>query len=1302
LVQELHPALTATGRFQVKDCLGSGGFGVVFEVYDSAVNARVALKWLRNSDASTLARFKREFRSLADLVHPNLVGFRELITVAGEWFFTMDLVEGVDLLHYVRPTTPSSASTYSQASTSLAAEPESTHTIRINASPLAAPSKPAIARAEVSLEGHRPLCAADLRRVRTTFEQLASGLGALHAAGMIHRDIKPSNVLVGRDGRVVILDLGLVTEIGEDGISLTRTGNVVGTPAYMSPEQARGDESTPSSDWYSVGIILYQALTGRVPFDNNPTTFLLRKQTEEPISPTEIVRGVPKALSELCMDLLSRAPERRPMGAAFLERLRQALPLDRPASEVEKKLAPSSRSNPPFGFVGRETHVWALEEALDEAERGKTVVCFVHGSSGMGKSALVRHFLDGVKRERPEILVLEGRCYERESVPYKAVDSLVDSLCRYLQRLPEVEAAKLLPRDLTALARLFPVFNEVETGDRRSRSPRIDAVEERRRAFEALRELLARITDRSPVILFIDDLQWGDGDSEPLLLALFRAPDPPPILLVAAYRTEDAAAAPLVRGLRGMAASSAHVEACEIPTGELSPEAAFELASTLLAGRGDAALASALAKESCGSPLFLRQLAALRHTAQHIDLATALRQRVDALSAEARRLLETLAVSGRPIALAVAARAAGIEEDPQGVLAQLRAETLVRTRGVDAQAEVEIYHDRIREVVVGTLDEEKLRTRHKKLARALAATGDADAEALATHYSFGGERDLAAEYAEKAADRAAEALAFARAAEMYEMALGLQSKDAESSDALVTKLAEALVNAGRGREAAERFLQAALTASPADALELRRRAAEQLLFSGHIDEGLRLMDRILATMKMRAPTTPLGAVFDLLWLRFLLFVRGFGFKERTVDAIARDHLVRIDMCFSLGWGLLIVDPIRGAAFQARYLLLALAAGEPLRIAKGLALEAAYRGAGGARAAKAIERLLQKATSLADRVGQPHTRALMTLMNGVSRFMLGEPAKAVTLLDRAHTEFREKCTGVAWELDNATVFAGFSLVTSGCLRELAGRLPAQLEDARTRGDLYGETLLRLQCTWIVKLAANDVAGARAEIAAVPDEWSGGRFLLQNVWQLINGVDVELYAGRPDEAWKLLEAAWPDVKRSRLLMTTTTRVRALNARARAAMAAAWRARDTDDKRRFVDEASRMARALARESWPLAKGYAVLIDASVAAIHGDRKRTIDLLRRAIDELGPAATSLYSISARLRLGQILDDDEGRELVEAATAALTEQRIADPAKMSRVFVPFSSIAGTEERSYSSASGTRHEPRSGERSKQGS
>ena len=154
------PDFTGTARFELIRPLGEGGFGVVYEAFDRQRSARVALKVLREGEGASLYRFKREFRALADVSHPNLVALDELLTEGGHWFFTMELVHGVPVVTYVRPR-----SGLSEA------------------------------------------------RLRESLAQLTDALTAIHRLGIVHRDIKPSNILVTAKGRVVVLDFGLV-EIG--------------------------------------------------------------------------------------------------------------------------------------------------------------------------------------------------------------------------------------------------------------------------------------------------------------------------------------------------------------------------------------------------------------------------------------------------------------------------------------------------------------------------------------------------------------------------------------------------------------------------------------------------------------------------------------------------------------------------------------------------------------------------------------------------------------------------------------------------------------------------------------------------------------------------------------------------------------------------------------------------------------------------------------------------------------------------------------------------------------------------------
>src|SRR5262249_3334915 len=178
------------------------------------------------------------------------------------------------------------------------------------------------------------------------------GLSALHGFGKVHRDIKPSNILVSREARVVLLDFGVVWERGRDE-HLTDSQQVIGTASYMAPEQAASRIVGPAADWYSVGVVLYQALTGRLPFDGTPVEILLDKQRYEPPPPSAAVTGVPEDLDRLCVDLLRTDSRKRPSGEEVLRRLGGA--------GQHTPVVPSDRAQL---FVGREKELAALGNAF--------------------------------------------------------------------------------------------------------------------------------------------------------------------------------------------------------------------------------------------------------------------------------------------------------------------------------------------------------------------------------------------------------------------------------------------------------------------------------------------------------------------------------------------------------------------------------------------------------------------------------------------------------------------------------------------------------------------------------------------------------------------------------------------------------------------------------------------------------------------------------------------------------------------------------------------------------------------------
>ena len=837
-----------TERYRIRRRLGSGGMGVVYEALDVETDKLVALKTLTRAEASHISRFKHEFRSLADVSHPNLVALYEFMADGQFWFFTMELVQGVNFLEYVRPgyharraqssRTPTLRKTDQDRATrgaEMLADYEA-ETKQLDSIQAVTASDGESTR-DSSIESSLSRAKLDLNRLTTALKQVAEGLHGLHETGKLHRDIKPSNVLVTKEGRVVILDFGLVAEV--QGQEVHESMTLAGTPDYMSPEQGAQLPISRASDWYSVGVMLYQALTGRLPFSGKFFEVMMNKQNFDPPAPSELVRNIPGDLNDLCVALLRRNPEERPDGRDILRVLGHGKTGPLPQAITPASTPSVTQTSP---FVGRDRQLRELQDGFAVTRRGQTMTVYLHGSSGMGKSALARHFLDELKAKQPEVVILEGRCYERESVPYKALDGVVDSLTKYLLSLPDAKADALMPREVLALARLFPVMLQVDAvfnaPQREQEIP--DPYTLRRKGFAALRELLGRITDREPLVIYIDDLQWSDADSTNLLEDLLRPPDAPPLLLLLSFRSEDIEAKPFLKSLIDKAGTESFRE---VLVGALSKSESHQLVHDLLDSKAAAIepFTDAIIREARGNPFLLEQLARYASTSDRtattgITLATMLDERLRRLPKGARQFVETLAVAGRPINPEVVFQAAELSGDELPLVTTLRAAQFLRTGGQGHA--LELYHDRIRETLATQLDPKRVIQIHRRLAQALETRGIDDPEALFEHYMGAGERVRASSHAALAAKKAASALAFDRAAAFYRRALEFAPVRGAELTEMKRGLAEALANAGRPAEAAQAYLEVAEETSSSHSLDFKRRAAEQLLMGGHIKEGL--------------------------------------------------------------------------------------------------------------------------------------------------------------------------------------------------------------------------------------------------------------------------------------------------------------------------------------------------------------------------------------------------------------------------------------------------------------------------------
>jgi len=496
----------------------------------------------------------------------------------------------------------------------------------------------------------------------------------------------------------------------------------------------------PASDWYSVGIMLYDTLTGQVPFHGTYVDVINQKRSADVPPPSTIASGIPEDIDALCRDLLRRDPRERPSGDAILERLGRGMP--------KTSIA---RFTPPAPFIGRDRELGALREAFDASVSGtQTTVC-VEGIAGSGKTSLLRVFLERLRDKVPEILILTGRCYQHESLSYKGVDSLVDVLHRYLSRLQPHELDVLLPRDIAAAEQLFPILGDVadvvRSLRRGSSNVASDPLELRRRGFAAMRELFLRLSDRKPVILVIDDLQWADVDSAELIKDILRPPDAPALLFIAAYRSEQGQARPFVHALR------AEMPVRDIEVAELTPDDSRRLAASLLGDSiaDSSEMASMIAEASGGNPLFIDELArsfvlggdTIRQTTAGAIIRDVLQARLRRLEPGAARMLQYVAVNARPI-LVPALRLVFRRQDFEATLATLVTQHLVRMVDTAGGEAVETYHDRIAHAATALLSEDELRDMHAVLALALESFAGVDAELLADHFRAAGMDDRAA------------------------------------------------------------------------------------------------------------------------------------------------------------------------------------------------------------------------------------------------------------------------------------------------------------------------------------------------------------------------------------------------------------------------------------------------------------------------------------------------------------------------------------------------------------------------------
>lgn len=1085
------------------------------------------------------------------------------------------------------------------------------------------------------------------RRLATALAGVVSALDALHSAGWVHFDVKPANILVDRAGRAVLADFGLSTAIRSRAGERTRDLEAAGTPDYMGPERQRGGIVTPASDLYSVGAVILEALTGS-PQDGADT------RRDDP-------------LLALARQLMTPDPDARPTARDTAATL-AALIAPKPA-------ASHGLIEPPF--VGRDAQLAALSGAFARVDPSTTVIVRVHGPSGIGKTTLIRQFLDRITATRPDSIVLRGRCHPYEQIAFGGVDRVVEGLAEYI-RDGEITIGGITESALVALVRLFPTlpWRVPATTSALAHDDR----ELRVLGIATLRELLARAAATHSLVMWIDDLHWVDDDTEEVLAAIANVPN---AMLVYSYRLDDTAWSPELLG-PSEAITRTHTHRLDVALGALDT---VDLESLVRAVAPDltADTCHELAVAAGGSPVFARVLG--RHDI-HRPWTTGLadnevsmspmvlwNQLIDELPAAQRALFDVIAVAPGPVAASVVRSAASVAfASPElRALEQLGIVSRAPGRGAIRLAP---FHDQLRQVRLAHLDAGTRTRLHRELARSHEHAASEDYEALVHHFHELADNGRAGHYAVLAADRANASLAFGTAASYYSRAIEWMPARTEPWE-LHRKLAECEANRGHAEDAGRHFERAAAhrTSASGSSLATTRlsmRAAEQLLRCGRIPDGYRIMRDVLATLRVRLPASHRAALVQSIVLRARLVMRG-------LDAVLRSDLgpeeeLRLDALWMASTSLAHVNVALADVLLLHHAHAALDGGTPSRTLRLLTFEAAAEVMLGYRyfdnrAARMMERAAQL---LADTRDDYDLGWFEASCASISFFRAHWP-ETIAHAEVAERHLLRRGIGVAWERAVVHLYWLFALALTGDAAALEERRQLALDDALARRDRLAESHCRSGYTLLAWLFRDDVSGARRERAALlgavhrehhdrasTNRWPETSFGTPDYHALLADCHIELYAGDAGTAHARIESVWSLVERALLLRIQFVGADLRFLRARCALAASRVSPRPHVQTRL---AARERARIARDPSPVARPYHALLGGLLA----QAPELLEEAARGFDEL---AMTAHAAAARFRRGELLGGRDGDRMRGEASDRLRATGIVRPERIIDMYAP--------------------------------
>ena len=789
---------------------------------------------------------------------------------------------------------------------------------------------------------------------------------------------------------------------------------------------------------------------------------------------------------------------------------------------------------------------------------------------------------------------------------------------------------------------------------------------------------LPRWLEKSPLILYIDDLHWGDLDSVQPLLDVLAGEDSPNLLFLATHRSEDDPG-PMVPRLHEAGCEERlnlhHIELAELDTGD-----ALALVDALV-GRSQMprAWAEAIVEEAGGNPFVIDVLARSTTddaTASALSLTRVFETRLQALSLDARRLLELIALAGQPIALRTVEHAAEID-GPLAALADLRAQRMVRVIG-GKHGLVAPYHDRVREGVVAQLSETRLSTFHAALAHALSSQGGAD-DRIGLHFLRGGLFARAHHHLVRAAEDARHALAFTRAAELYALALEALEADAEAtSEGLRTlriKRADALSNAGKTLEPARMYDALANAAHPREErvfmCDMRRKSALLYLTGLHMREGLdAALEALRAVDVSLAPSV--GRASISMGLRMLALQRHRlpALSDRATWRPDPQAIAQLDACLALAYPLFYFKPVEALDLWLQAHQLAVKLGDPRRTAMaqlGTALvEIVLPGVGEARALRRIERSI----AILEAIGEPGEAAFAWSIRAMVGYGTSDYEGGLRAVERALVLCETPGQSAHWARLHTQQWAQQLRWYTGHWGDLVDDCRDYLPTYLERGDVSAYATLYRAWGWLREMLEDRADDAITWLEDWLESHTDNAFYIPHLGALFCLSQLDIYQGRGDRLYERLRSLDALIRESGILSAPAgcDELRSIYVFAHlgaAQTAAPHKATE------HLREARRFAKQLRRKT--RLSRWRALADAYLACVDLQQGRT----RAALKKLRASEAwferhrmTPYVMATQRARGLVLGGEMGDALVRQAHAYFEAQGAVRPEHVARSIIP--------------------------------